>query len=354
MRVFERLGRYNHEKVLFCNDNATGLRAIIAVHDTTLGPALGRNPHAPPTAPTRTPLRTFSACPRGMTYKAAIAGLDLGGAKTVVTGDPRSDKNPALLRALGRFIESMGGEYVAGQDIGTNSHDMAVVREATRHVTCVHPSAGGAGDPSYVTAYGVTCGIRAVLKATTGRDSLEGRAHRCTGGWGTSVTRSRATAPRPERDSPCATSSRRRWSRPSANWRPTPSRSNRSTTSNATCFSPNAVGGVLNDDTIPRLRCPAVAGGANNVLAEARHVDALVEHQIVYGPDYLVNSGGVIRCQEEIAGRPTDDTAIFAKTGRIYKQTLDVISAARREGVSSAVAADRIAEKRIAAEREAD
>ena len=349
MQVFQQLGEYDYEKVVFCNDNDSGLRAIISIHDTTLGPALGGVRMLPyPTE--EQALDDVLRLSRGMTYKAAIAGVNLGGGKSVVIADARTQKNPAMLRALGEFINEMGGQYIAGQDIGTNSHDMAVIRGATRHVACVNESAGGAGDPSRTTAFGVSCGIRAVLKATTGNDSFGGRhiaiqglgnvgyalARFChEGGARLTVTdiadavlgkaarefKADVVAPDEIYDVECDV------------------------------FSPNSIGAVINDDTIPRLRCPAVAGGANNILAEPRHGDALTERGIVYGPDFLVNSGGLIRCQEEVRGKATEDFTVYAKVSNIYEQTLHVIGMAKELGVSTAAAADWIAEERIAGAR---
>ena len=346
MKVFRQLGEYDYEKVVFCNDNDTGLRAIIAIHDTALGPALG-GVRMLPYATEDEALRDVLRLSRGMTYKAAVAGVKLGGGKSVVIGDARTDKNPALLRSFGRYIDTLGGEYVAGQDIGTNAHDMAVIRGATRHVACVHESAGGAGDPSRTTAYGVSCGIRAVLKATTGSDSFGGRhlaiqglgnvgfalAHFCReAGARLTVTDiaepvlkkaarelgATVVAPDEIYDVECDV------------------------------FSPNSIGAVINDDTIPRLRCAAVAGGANNILAEPRHADALTERDILYAPDYLVNAGGLIRCQEEVLGRPTEDFTVYAKVAGIYEETLNLIRIASERNMSTAAAADWIAEERIA------
>ena len=346
MQVFQRLGEHDYEKVVFCNDNDSGLRAIIAIHDTALGPALGGVRMLPyPTE--EEALVDVLRLARGMTYKAAICGVDLGGAKSVVIGDARTDKNPALLRALGRFIDSLGGEYIAGQDIGTNSHDMAVIRGATRHVACVNESAGGAGDPSRTTAYGVSCGIRAVLKATTGNDSYGGR-HIAVQGLGnvgfavarfcheagarltvTDIVEAAAMKAAKELNAEVVA--------PDAIY-------------DVECdvFSPNSIGAVINDDTIPRLRCPAVCGGANNILAEPRHGDDLTARGIIYGPDFLVNSGGLIRCQEEVLGKPTEDFTVYAKVAGIYEQTLHVIGMAHEMGIGTASAAEWISEERIA------
>ena len=346
MHVFERLSEYDYEKVVFCNDNESGLRAIIAIHDTTLGPALG-GVRMLPYRTDEEALTDVLRLSRGMTYKAAISGVDLGGGKSVVIGDSRTSKNPAMLRALGRFIERMGGEYIAGQDIGTNSHDMAVIRGATKNVACVNESAGGAGDPSRTTAYGVSCGIRAVLKATTGSDSFAGRhiAIQGLGNVGFSVARfcHEAGAKLTVADiyEPAVV-------RAASEMAAEVVSTDEIYDVECDVFSPNSIGGGINDDTVPRLRCPSVAGGANNVLAEACHADALTARGITYGPDYLVNSGGLIRCQEEVFGRPTEDFTIYSKVTQIYDQTLQVIGLAEELGISTAAAADWMAEERIA------
>ena len=347
MQVFQRLAEHDYQKVLFCNDNESGLRAIIALHDTTLGPALG-GIRMLPYPSDEDALTDVLRLAHGMTYKAAIAGVNLGGGKSVVIGDHRTVKTPELLRAMGRFIDQMGGEYIAGQDIGTGSHDMAVIRGVTRHVSCVNESAGGAGDPSRTTAYGVTCGIRAVLKATTGSESFRDRhiAVQGLGHVGFEVARfcheggARLTV---------TDISERSVARAASELGAAVVEPDAIYDVECDVFSPNAIGAVLNDDTVPRLRCPAVCGGANNVLAEPRHGDDLAARGIVYGPDYLVNSGGLIRCQEEVRGQPTEDMVIFDKVIQIYEQTLNVIRTASEEGISTAAAADRIAEKRIAA-----
>ena len=347
MTVFPLMGEHDYEKLVFCNDNDSGLRAIIAIHDTTLGPALG-GIRMLPYANEEEALNDVLRLARGMTYKAAISGVDLGGGKSVVIGDARTGKNPALLRAMGRFIETMAGEYIAGQDIGTNSHDMAVIRGATRHVSCVNESAGGAGDPSRTTAYGVSCGIRAVLKATNGSDSIGGRhiAIQGLGNVGFALARfcHEAGARLTVTDiyepvlAKAASELGAEVVGPDAIY-------------DVECdvFSPNSIGAVINDDTIPRLRCPAVAGGANNALAEDRHGDELKARGIVYGPDFLVNAGGLIRSQEEVNGRATEDFTVYSKVANIYDQTLQVIAMADELGISTARAADWMAEERIAA-----
>lgn len=351
MPILERLDSDDFEKVLFLRDGPSGLRAIVAIHDTTLGPALG-GVRMRPYATEEEALTDVLRLARGMTYKASIAGVELGGGKSVVLGDPATDKSEALLRAFGRFVDGMGGEYVVGQDIGTGSDDMAVIAGVTDHVSCVAESAGGAGDPSYVTAYGVTCGIRAVLETATGSCELEGRriAVQGLGHVGSSVARYCREAGAAvtvadvdgERVRRAVEEIGAEAVEPDAIY-------------DVECdvFSPCAIGAVLNDDTIPRLRCAAVAGGANNQLAEPRHAGALSDRGILYAPDYLVNSGGLIRCSEEACGAPTDDERIFGVVEQIHDQVLAVIDAAEERGITTAEAADRLAEERIASVREA-
>ena len=347
MRVFQQLGEHDYEKVVFCNDNDSGLRAIIAIHDTTLGPALG-GVRMLPYATEEEALEDVLRLSRGMTYKAAISGIDLGGGKSVIIGDARVRQESRAAAGHGSdSSDTMAGEYIAGQDIGTNSHDMAVMRGATKHVACVNESAGGAGDPSRTTAYGVSCGIRAVLKSTNGSDSIGGRhiVVQGLGNVGYALAKfcheagARLTVS--EIYEPLAIKAAKEFGAEVVS---------ADAIYDVECdvFSPNSIGGVMNDDTIARLRCKAVAGGANNILAEPRHGDELMRRGITYAPDYLVNSGGLIRCQEEVFGRPTEDFTIYSKVTQIYDQTLHVISLADELGISTVAAADWMAEERIA------
>lgn len=345
MTVFGQIAAHDYERVVFCRDAATGLQAIIAIHDTTLGPALG-GIRMYPYASEAEALTDVLRLSRGMTYKAAISGVNLGGGKSVIIGDARKQKTNALLEAMGHFIESQNGSYIAGQDIGTNTMDLAVVRGVTSHLACVDQSAGGAGDASAATAYGVWCGIRAVLRATTGADEMDGRhiAIQGLGNVGYRVARrcheagARLTVADVVEES---------IDRVVEEFGADAVGAEAIYDVECDVFSPNSIGAVLNDETIPRLRCHAVAGGANNVLAEPRHATALAEHDILYAPDYLVNSGGLIQCQEEVNQAPTDDERIFGKVAQIYEQTLEVFAVARTEGIDTARAADRMAEQRI-------
>jgi len=351
MDLFDRLNEHDYEKLVFCNDGASGLRGIIAIHDTTLGPALG-GVRMRPYETEEDALIDVLRLARGMTYKGAISGVNLGGGKSVIIGDPQSEKSDSLLEAMGRFIEALGGEYIAGQDIGTGSRDMAVLSGVTRHVSCVPRHAGGAGDPSNATAYGVTCGIRAVLEAVTGSDDLAGRhvAIQGLGHVGAFVARyvheqgarltvcdiveepvrraveelgAAAVAPDAIYDVECD------------------------------IFAPCSVGAVVNDRTLERFRCAGIAGAANNVLAESQHGTALMKRGIAYGPDYLVNSGGLIRCQQEVLDGPTDDARIFEKVSQIQDQTRSVIRVAEELGIGTEEAANRMAEERLHEVRQA-
>lgn len=346
MVLFDRLSAEGFQEVLFCNDNESGLRAIIAIHDTTLGPALG-GVRMRPFATEEEALDDVLRLARGMTYKAAISGVDLGGGKSVIIGNPATDKTDALLRAIGRCIHGLGGKYIAGQDIGTGSVDMGIIRGETPFVSCVHESAGGAGDPSFATAYGVTAAMRAVLKATAGKDSLSGRhiAIQGVGHTGYLVARYCHEAGAKLTVTDVATAS---VEKAAADFGATVVEPERIYEVDCDVFAPCSVGAVINDETIPRLRCQGVAGSANNVLAEPRHGTALMERGIVYGPDYLVNSGGLIRCQEEVRGRGVDDEHVLQTVSQIYDQTLEVIRTADERGISTAEAADKIAEERIA------
>ncbi len=345
MEIFDRLSAQDFEGVFFCNDNQSGLRAIIAIHDTTLGPALG-GVRMRPFATEEEALEDVLRLARGMTYKAAISGCDLGGGKSVIIGDPRTKKTEALLKAMGRFIQGMGGTYIAGQDIGTDSRDMAVMRSESSFVSCVHRDGGGAGDPSFATAFGVTAGIRAVLKVATGSDSLTDRHVTIQGvghvGYFVAKYCHEAGAKLPVTDV-----AQEQLEKVAGEFGAEVVEPERIYEVDCDVFSPCSVGGIVNDDTVPKLRCQGIAGAANNVLAEPRHGLALMDRGIVYGPDYLVNSGGLIRCQEEMRGS-VDDEQVLQAVSRIYDQTIEVICAANERGISTAEAADRLAEERIA------
>ncbi|UCC39282.1 MAG: Glu/Leu/Phe/Val dehydrogenase [Candidatus Aminicenantes bacterium] len=344
MEIFEHLGKYNYQQVVFCNDNSTGLKAIIAIHDTTLGPALG-GVRMWPFPSEEAALEDVLRLARGMTYKASISGVNLGGGKSVVIGDPNTQKTEALLRAMGRFINSLGGKYIAGQDIGTDSHDMAVIVHETPFVSCVHQKAGGPGDPSFATAFGVKAGMQALLKESLGSDSLSDRriAIQGVGNVGYFV----AKYCHEEGAKIIASDvSEEALKRAKDEFDAEIVDPDNIYEVDCDIFSPCAFGAVVNDETISMFKCKGIAGSANNVLAEDRHGIALQERGILYGPDYLVNSGGLIRCEEEVLGEVLKDR-VLEKVSRIYDQTLQVIQKAKEGGISTAKAADRLAEERI-------
>ena len=345
--LFERIGSDDYEQIVYCHDRASGLRAIIAIHSTRLGPSLGGTRFYP-YANEDLALEDVLRLARGMTYKSAAAGLDLGGGKAVVLGDPRVDRTESLLRAYARFVDSLGGRYITAEDVGTTQADMDMIRRETSYVTGVSRSLGGSGDPSAATAYGVFHAMKAVAKTLWGDTSLADR-HVVVSGVGKVGSalvrhlveeRSRITV-----------------SDVNADALATVARDFGVATVDAAdahkvaceLFSPCAMGAVLNATTIPELDCAAVVGSANNQLAEPDDAKRMADAGVVYAPDYVVNAGGVINIAEELAAQGYHRERAYANVRRIYDTTLSVLETAAAEGITTAAAADRIAERRIAA-----
>ncbi|MDP2952642.1 MAG: amino acid dehydrogenase [Chloroflexota bacterium] len=348
MNLMDYMDKGNYEQVAYWTEAGVGLRAIIAIHDTTLGPALG-GVRMRPYASEEEALLDVLRLARAMTYKAAGAGLSLGGGKGVIIGDPNRDKSEVLFRSFGRFVKSLGGRYITTEDVGTTVADMEYISQETGYVTGLPLSGGGSGDPSPATALGIMAGMRACLEEVFGNASLRGKtvAVQGVGKVGSSLARLlrkegailvvsdvdkaaaqrmreevKATVVAPEDiyDVPCDV------------------------------FSPNAYGAVLNDHTIPRLRCRIMAGGANNQLEdEERHGDALLQRGILYGPDYILNAGGIINLSVELTGYDIEEAQ--DKVGQVYHTTQKVIVLAKAEKISTARAANRLAESRIQATR---
>lgn len=341
MAVFDNVFFDNHESVTFHADAASGLKAIIAIHNTVLGPAVG-GCRMWPYASEADGLADALRLSRGMSYKSALAGLPFGGGKSVIFGDPAADKSEALWRAMGRFVESLGGRYIVAEDVGTSPADMEIVRRETRHVAGI--AEGGSGDPSPATAWGVFVGIRAAVLAKLGRDDLkgiriavQGLGHvgfelcRLLAAEGvvlyvSDISRSRvveavsafgATGVSPERI----------YDRP------------------ADVFAPCALGAVVNDDTIPDLNVSIVAGSANNQLAEPRHADALARRGILYAPDYAINAGGIINIAHE--GPAYNHEKAFAQISGIYDTLLEIFARAAADKTTTDEAAERIAAQRL-------
>jgi valine dehydrogenase (NAD+) len=334
----------NHEQVVFCNDPATGLRAIIAIYSTALGPALGGTRFYPYESEDEA-LADVLNLSRAMAYKAACAGLDLGGGKAVIIGDPATDKSEALLRAYGRFVQAVGGRYYTACDVGTYVEDMDVISRECEFVTGRSPAHGGAGDSSILTAYGVFQGMRAAAEVAWGSPTLRGRRVGIAGvgkvghylvehllGDGASVVVAdvsedavnRVRVVHPDVD---AVGTDELVDQP------------------MDVFAPCALGGALSDDTVPRLDARIVAGAANNQLAHPGIEKVLEDRGILYAPDYVVNSGGLIQVADEIEGY--SEPRARAKATAIYDTTLQIFSLAQAEGVPPSVAADRLAERRM-------
>lgn len=344
MGPFELLSKHGeHEQVVVCHDKTVGLKAIIAIHNTSLGPALGgtrmwnyKNEEEA--------MIDVLRLSKGMTYKAAAAGLNLGGGKAVIIGDPKSQKSEGLFRAFGQFVNSLNGKYITAEDVGTNVQDMEYIYMETPWVTGIPKDFGGSGDPSPYTAHGVLMGIKAAAQEKLGTSSLKGvrvavqglgnvgshlvkylieegskvivsdidqaRVKKCHDQYGVDVV-----APDQILGVECEIQ------------------------------APCALGAVVNDQTISQFKCKAIAGGANNVLAEAKHGQQLRELGILYAPDYVINAGGLMNVFVELEGYSPERA--FDKTKKVYDNMMKVFEVAKRDDVPTNVAADRMAEERI-------
>ncbi len=335
-----------HEQVVFCNDPGSGLKAIIALYSTALGPGLGGTRFYPYQTEEQA-LRDVLNLSRSMAYKAAVTGLDLGGGKAVIIGDPQVDKSEALLRAYGRFVQSLGGRYLTACDVGTYPEDMDVVARECDFVTGRTIEHRGAGDSSVLTAYGVFQGMRAAAEVAWGTPSLAGRrvgvagvgkvGHHLvehllddkadvviTDVYEPAIHRVTAVHPEvevvPDNDVLVG--------------------------SDVDVYAPCALGGAINDESVQTIKARVICGAANNQLAHAGIEDVLESRGILYAPDYCVNAGGLVQVADELDGFSFDRAK--ARATRIYDTTKTVFEVAAREGLTTAVAADRIAERRMA------
>lgn len=347
MSVFaDDLHTNNHEQVVFCQDPTNGLRAIIAIYSTALGPALGGTRFYP--YPTESDaLADVLNLSRGMAYKNALAGLDHGGGKAVIWGDPGTDKTEPLLRAYGRFVESLGGRYVTACDVGTYVQDMDVVARETRWATGRSPENGGAGDSSVLTAYGVFEGMRASAEQLWGDPSLHRRRVGIAGvgkvgrhlvghllGAGAEVVVTDVNEQAIERI---------QQAHPEVD---VVDSDETLAGSDIDIYAPCALGNAIDDDNVQRLRASIVCGAANNQLAHPGLEKVLADRGVLYAPDYVVNSGGVIQVADELGG--FDFERAKAKAAQIFDTTKRIFALAASEGVPPAVAADRLAERRMA------
>jgi glutamate dehydrogenase/leucine dehydrogenase len=333
------------EEVVFCHDAATGLRAIVAIHSTALGPGLGGTRFKPyPTE--REALVDVCRLARGMTYKNAACGNDFGGGKAVIMGDPATLRSEALIRTYARFVDGLAGRYITAEDVGTTQADMDLIRRETRYVTGVSESLGGSGDPSPATAVGVVWAMRAAAERLWGTSSLAGR-HVCISGVGKVgsalaallvVEGAKLTVSDVDQAAVAAMVEQHG---------AVPTAPETAHAVECDIFAPCALGGVLNRRTIPALRCEAVVGSANNQLELDADATRLNERNILYAPDFIANAGGVINLAEEPRGY--DRERATQQIGRIHDTLLQVFERAEADGITTAAAADRVAEERIAA-----
>lgn len=332
-----------HEQIVFCSNKDVGLKAIIAIHNTTLGPALGGTRmwnYASETEALVDVLRLS----RGMTYKASAAGLNLGGGKAVIIGDSKTMKTEGLFRAFGRFVNSLNGRYITAEDVGTTVREMEYVFQETPWVTGIPKAFGGSGDPSPYTAHGVLMAIKASVKERLGSDTLSGVriAVQGLGNVGFHLIEYLAkekalvtvTDLDPERV--------RRANQQFGFHGVSP---DEIIATECDVFTPCALGAVINDQSLSKIKAKVVCGGANNQLAEPRHGDHLRELGILYAPDYVANAGGLMNVFVELEGYSPDRA--LDKTTEVYTNMMSVFSIAKRDGIGTHTAADRLAEERI-------
>lgn len=343
MNLFEMLGQLGHEQVVFFHHRESGLKCVIAIHSTLLGPALGGLrmwPYASEADAVRDVLRHS----KNMTYKAAIAGLNLGGAKAVVIGNPETHKSEAMLRALGRYIDSLGGRFIVSEDVGTTVDDMEMIRHETRHVVGVHQVNGGSGDPARFTALGTLHGIRACLEFKYGHSDLH-RASFAVQGAG-QVGYHLVKALREGGAKVFVTDiNDQRIEQLVDEYGAEPVPMSQIYDVEANVFSPCALGGVINEDTLPRLRCEIVAGGANNQLESEELGMELDRRGILYAPDYAVNAGGLLNSASELSGY--NEQRALQNIERIYGIIKRILDLSRKEGMPTLQAANRLAQERI-------
>ena len=344
--VFSKTEIMGHEQVVFCNDKATGLKAIIAIHNSTLGPALGGT-RMWNYASDDEALLDVLRLSRGMTYKAAISGLNLGGGKAVIIGDPAL-KNEAFMRRFGQFVNGLGGRYITAEDVNMKTRDMEYVHMETDHVTGIPQSMGGSGDPSPVTAYGVYMGMKATAKYIFGSDNLEGKkvAVQGVGQVGMflvdHLTKEGAKVFISDIDDAKLTKIAEKSGAEVVGM-------DDIYDLDMDIYSPCALGATLNDETIPRLKASIIAGGANNQLQEEnKHGYMLIDRGITYAPDFLINAGGLINVSAEYYGPYNRDKA-YSDAEKIYDTTLRILAMAKDESISTQEAAIKIAEQRIEA-----
>lgn len=343
MVVFDEVAREGHEQILYGYDKVSGLRTIIAIHSTALGPALGGTRFFP--YPTEEhALEDVLRLSKGMTYKAAAAGLDLGGGKAVIIGDPLTDKTERLFRAYGRIVDSLQGRYITAEDVGTTTLDMDMVRRETRWALGNSVALGGSGDPSPVTARGLYAATRAVAQKLWGNPDLAGRrfAVQGVGKVGSAfvqlLVEARAEVVVTDAYEPAIEAAVEHYG-------VKPVDPDEIHQFDCDFFSPCALGAGLNETTIPQLNCAAVVGCANNQLATDEDADRLAARGILYAPDFVVNAGGLINVYDELSGYSR--TRALHRVDSIYDATMSILDTAEEHGINPNDAAVRVAEERI-------
>jgi leucine dehydrogenase len=335
-----------YEEVYKATDSASGLTAFVAVHDTTLGPALGgcRMWHYSREEDAVTDALRLS---RGMTFKSAVARTGLGGGKAVILGDPKTDKTPDLFRAMGRFVHTLGGRYTTAEDVGVNEQDMLYVRETTPYVTGLPRIKGGSGDPSPVTALGVFMGLKACVEHAYDRTDLDGLRVAIQGVGHVGFHLAKLLAEAGAKLSVTDVNE--------ARLREAAEELGAEVVSpqeiydvDCDVFAPCALGAILNDRTIPKLKCKVVAGASNNQLAEERHGEDLLRRGILYAPDFVINAGGIINVSVEFLEGGYDEEVSMKKVNNIYQAIKDIIKTGEQQGIPTSQAAIVLARKILA------
>ncbi|RXR19123.1 Glu/Leu/Phe/Val dehydrogenase [Flavobacterium amnicola] len=342
--VFGQLSFDNHEQIVFCNDKDTGLKAIIGIHNTVLGPALGGTRMWKYTNEWEA-LNDVLRLSRGMTYKSAISGLNLGGGKAVIIGDSKVDKTPEMIIKFGQFVNSLSGRYITAEDVGTTTPDMDLIRQHTTHVTGISEAIGGSGNPSPVTAYGVYMGMKAAAKYKFGTDNLDGKRVLVQGiGHVGETLVDYLTAEGAK--VVISDINEARLQEIGNKYGAKIFSGDDLYAADVDIYAPCALGATINDDTIGKLKAQVIAGAANNQLAnEIKHGQMLKDKGILYAPDFLINAGGIINVYGEIAHYGKDEA--MRRTENIYNTTLEIFDYADANKITTHEAAFKIAQNRI-------
>lgn len=342
--VFGQPSFNDHEQIVFCHDKDTGLKAIIGIHNTVLGPALGGT-RMWNYANEWEALNDVLRLSRGMTYKSAISGLNLGGGKAVIIGDSKKDKTPAMMAKFGEFIHSLSGKYITAEDVGTTTPDMDIIRDITPHVTGISESKGGSGNPSPVTAYGVYMGIKAAAMHRFGTDKLDGKKVLVQGTGHVGETLISYLA-KEGAHIEITDINEAKMQEVAAKYGAHIYTGKDIYSADVDIYAPCALGATVNDDTIQRLKAKVIAGAANNQLANDEvHGKILKEKGISYAPDFLINAGGIINVYAEIVGY--DKAESMRRTENIYNTTLEIFTHAEANGITTQKAAMTLAQQRI-------